>query len=162
MSTDSFDNVLGQWVNVFMTRSHHDLMRYLRTADLSIAQYGTLMRLFKDAHCGVGDIASQLSVSNAAASQMVDKLVQHGLVERTEDPHDRRAKRLSLTPKGHRILERSRDARLAWTRDLVNKLDPERRAAIVTALEHLIVAAQDTETAEDGRGAEISTVKAAK
>jgi DNA-binding MarR family transcriptional regulator len=122
-------------------------MRYLKTSDLSMAQFGTLMRLHHDDHCGVGEIASQMGVSNAAASQLVDKLVQHGLVERTEDPDDRRAKRLSLTPKGRQVLERSRDARLAWTRQLANHISAQHRAAIIAALESLITASEAVEEA---------------
>jgi DNA-binding MarR family transcriptional regulator len=148
MSTsDTFDQVLRQWMDVFMTRSHHHLIRYLKTADLSMAQFGTLMRLRHDEHCGVGDIAEQMSISNAAASQLVDKLVQHGLVERAEDADDRRMKRLSLTPKGNRVLERSHDARLAWTQNLALYLDPPRRAVVIEALENLIAAAEAAEAA---------------
>ncbi len=142
MSTEPFTEVLRQWVDLFMTRSHHDLMRYLKTADLSMAQFGTLMRLYRDDHCGVSEIANQMSVSNAAASQLVDKMVHLGLVERTEDAEDRRAKRLSLTAKGRRLLERSLEARLAWTHDLVAHLSPDRQAAVAAALRNLIDASQ--------------------
>ncbi len=145
MSTEAFNAVLRQWVDLFMTRSHHDLMRYLKTADLSMAQFGTLMRLFRDDHCGVSEIANQMSVSNAAASQLVDKLVHQGLVQRTEDAEDRRAKRLNLTAKGRRLLERSLEARLTWTHDLVAHLSPERQAAVVTALRNLIEASEAME-----------------
>jgi DNA-binding MarR family transcriptional regulator len=146
MSTsDAFDDVVRQWVDIFMTRSHHHLVRYLKQAELSMAQFGTLMRLHHDANCGVGDIAEQMSISNAAASQLVDKLVQHGLVERTEDVNDRRAKRLRLTPKGHYVLERSRDARLAWTRKLADHLGAQQRASIIAALESLTAAAEAAE-----------------
>ena len=150
MSTsDTFDQVLRQWMDVFMTRSHHHLIRYLKTADLSMAQFGTLMRLRHDEHCGVGDIADLFSVSNAAASQLVDKLVQHGLVERAEDADDRRVKRLSLTPKGRQVLERSHDARLAWTRNLAQHLDSQHRVAVIGALENLIAAAEAAEAAPE-------------
>jgi DNA-binding MarR family transcriptional regulator len=146
MSTsENLNDLLRQWVDVFMTRSHHDLMHYLKAADLSMAQFGTLMRLHKDDRCGVSDIAAQMSVSNAAASQLVDKLVQHGLVERTEDPADRRMKRLSLTEKGRHLLLRGREARLAWTRGLGARLNPEHHAAVVAALEQLIEASRDME-----------------
>ena len=144
-SSVSFDDVLRQWMDLFMTRSHHHLMRYLKSADLSMAQFGTLMRLHYDEHCGVGEIANQMSISNAAASQLVDKLVGHGLVERTEDPEDRRAKRLSLTPKGRALLDGSRDARLAWTHQLADHLGQDRRAAITAALKSLIAAAEAAE-----------------
>lgn len=144
MSTDGdLNTVLKDWIDLFMSRSHHHLVRYLRTADLSLAQFGTLMRLrHHDEHCGVGDVAHSFSISNAAASQLVDKLVQQGLVARSEDPHDRRAKRLSITPKGLALLERSHEARLAWTRAVVDELAPEQQAAVAGALAHLIAAAR--------------------
>ena len=147
MSTDptEVNEVLKQWIDLFMTRSHHHLVRYLRSADLSMAQFGTLMRLHHDEHCGVGDIANQMSISNAAASQLIDKLVQQGLVERTEDPADRRAKRLSITPAGQRLLDLSREARLAWTGDVVAHLPPDQRAAVTAALQTLIQASQAVE-----------------
>ena len=147
MSTDpsQVNEVLKQWIDLFMTRSHHHLVRYLRSADLSMAQFGTLMRLHHDEHCGVGDIANQMSISNAAASQLIDKLVQQGLVERTEDPADRRAKRLSITAAGQRLLDLSREARLAWTAEVVARLSPEQRAAVTAALQSLIDAAQAVE-----------------
>jgi DNA-binding MarR family transcriptional regulator len=141
----SLNDVLRQWVDVFMSRSHQDLMRYLKAADLSMAQFGTLMHLFKGEHCGVSEIAAQMSVSNAAASQLVDKLVHNGLVERTEDPDDRRVKRLSLTDKGHELLVRGREARLAWTHGLAARLDPACHAAVAAALEQLIEASRAIE-----------------
>lgn len=51
-------------------------------------------------------LAHDLDVSPAAASQAVDRLVAWGMVERTVDPDDRRAVRLSFTPKGDALLRR--------------------------------------------------------
>lgn len=51
-------------------------------------------------------LAHDLDVSSAAASQAVDRLVAWGMVERTVDPDDRRAVRLSFTPKGDALLRR--------------------------------------------------------
>lgn len=64
----------------------------------------------------VGDIAIFLSVSAAAASKTVDKLVRRGYVDRKEDAQDRRAAQLLLTDSGRRVLEnyeRERNARMA-------------------------------------------------
>jgi DNA-binding MarR family transcriptional regulator len=52
----------------------------------------------------LGDVASFLDVSNAAASKAVDRLVRRNLLQRTEDEKDRRSIRLSLTPAGHGLL----------------------------------------------------------
>jgi DNA-binding MarR family transcriptional regulator len=141
-SGSELNHVLKDWIDLFMSRSHHHLVRYLRTTELSLAQFGTLMRLRHGEHCGVGDIANTFSVSNAAASQLVDKLVHLGLVARSEDPNDRRAKRLTITPQGVDLLERSHAARLAWTQAVVAKLSPDQQRAVAAALTKLIAAAQ--------------------
>ena len=76
-----------------------------------------LLRLvaMTDAH-SIGDVASFLGVSNAAASKAVDKLVRRRLLRRAEGKADRRAIRLSLTHRGRQVVgayEEARDRRVA-------------------------------------------------
>ncbi len=52
----------------------------------------------------ISDVAAFLGVSNAAASQMVDKMVRHKWLSRTEGKIDRRATELALTPGSRRLL----------------------------------------------------------
>jgi len=52
----------------------------------------------------LGDVATFLGVSNAAASKAVDKLVRRGLLLRSEAETDRRAIELSLTEPSRRLL----------------------------------------------------------
>ncbi len=56
-----------------------------------------------DSHT-IGDVASFLGVSNAAASKAVDRLVRRNLLRRTEGEKDRRAMHLSLPQSGRRLL----------------------------------------------------------
>jgi DNA-binding MarR family transcriptional regulator len=70
----------------------------------------TQMRLLKlVSHPGgvhtIGDVATFLGVSNAAASKAVDKLVRLILIRRREGESDRRAIHLSLTGPGQRMLD---------------------------------------------------------
>ena len=51
------------------------------------------------------DLADRLGVSDPTASRAVDALVDHGLVERAPDRADRRAVRISLTPRGRTMVE---------------------------------------------------------
>jgi DNA-binding MarR family transcriptional regulator len=133
---------MRQWVEVFMRRSMRDLHHFLKDSDLNMGQYSTLMRLYHEAQCGVTDVGSQLGITNAAASQLVDKLVQQGLVGRTESEHDRRVKLLSLTAAGRALVEASLHARLNWTEPLGQTLTPERRAAVIAAMQAMVEAAQ--------------------
>ena len=49
---------------------------------------------------GIGAVARNLSVSQPTASDAIRVLMRKGLVERSVDPHDRRAASIALTPAG--------------------------------------------------------------
>lgn len=51
-----------------------------------------------------GELAELLGVSVASMSGIVDRLVEHDMVKRTEDPHDRRVRRLLVTEAGSAAL----------------------------------------------------------
>jgi DNA-binding MarR family transcriptional regulator len=136
-----FVEVMRRWTEAFMNRSMHDTLRFARAHELSMGQYSVLMRLHHAERCDIGDVGSQLGITNAAASQMVDKLVQQGWLERTEDPADRRVKRLKLTAQGRELMQQGQAARFSWTAALPDMLPPGRTPAIVQALEDLIAAA---------------------
>jgi len=106
-----------------------------------MSQFSTLMRLFHQGGCGVSDIGEQLGITNAAASQLIDKLVQQGLVERSEDHRDRRAKHLVLTENGRTLVMESIEARRHWMEELTSALTPDDQHAITRALVILTEAA---------------------
>ena len=146
MSTpELFNESLREWLKVFMTRSMHETVLYLKQADLTMGQYSVLMRLHHDGQCGVGDVGSHLGITTAAASQLVEKLFQQGLLERSEDPTDRRVRQLSLTGAGRDLVKQSMDARIGWTRALFDALPAERREVVIQALQDLAAAAQTLE-----------------
>jgi DNA-binding MarR family transcriptional regulator len=53
----------------------------------------------------IGEIADSLQIRHHAASLLVDRSVKRGLLDRREDPDDRRRALVSLTPEGQRILD---------------------------------------------------------
>jgi DNA-binding MarR family transcriptional regulator len=90
-------------------------------------------------------VADDLGVTNAAASQMVDRLVQLGMLERSEDPEDRRARQLRLTDLGRALVERSVEVRRRWMEELILTLTPEQQTQITDALSILTKAAQQAD-----------------
>jgi DNA-binding MarR family transcriptional regulator len=66
------------------------------------------------------------------------------LIERTEDPKDRRAKRLALTPKGRTLIESGIEARSRWVEGLTDALTPEQQSMTISALTLLTEAARAT------------------
>ncbi len=104
--------VLSQTVRIAV---EEPLLGQLAGGRLTFAQY-KLLRLVAgtDGH-SIGEVASILGVSSAAASKGVDKLVRRRFLRRTEAKLDRRAMHLSLTEAGIRAVrsyEKARDAKL--------------------------------------------------
>lgn len=141
-----FNQAMREWIEVLMHRNFQAAMRFAKEQGLSMGQVSTLMRLRHGGGCGVSDIGEQLGVTSAAASQMIDRLAHMGLVERAEDPKDRRVKQLTLTDKGRSLLDKGNEERSRWMEGLGQALDPERRAAVIAALGYLVEAARNVET----------------
>jgi DNA-binding MarR family transcriptional regulator len=147
-SAEDFTRVLRDWSEVFMHRSMHDFKRFMDDSGLSPSQINALMRLHHGGQCGVSDIGGHLGVTNAAASQMVDRMVQLGLFTRSEDSVDRRVKQIALTPEGRALVEAGVEARRRWLEELTTTLTPEEQEAIVAALTLLTSAARRLDQSE--------------
>lgn len=140
-----FTEVVRDWSEVFMHRSGRDFRRFMHETGLSFSQVNLLMRLYHVDKSGVSKIGKRLGVTSAAASQAIDRLVILGLVERTEDPSDRRAKQLVLTPKGRELITHGIEMRCEWVEGLTNAFTKEQQGMIITALTLLTEAAQKSE-----------------
>jgi len=136
-STDPLALALQNWVGAFMHRSMRDFIRFAKDSGLSMSQVGALFHIRKGTS-GVSDIGDDLGVTSAAASQMLERLVQSGLVTRSEDPNDRRVKHIVLTDKGHQILHQGIQARESWVFDLMKLLTPAEKEQVAGALNILI------------------------
>lgn len=141
---------LIQTIRQFMDLAMHHTMRervhFAKATGLSMPQFGILMQLHYRKDCGVSDIGERFDITNAAASQLVDKLVQSGLIQRQEDPNDRRAKLLNLTAKGRELIQQDVEKRYRWVDQLTGKLTAEERAKIAEALTIMTRTAQELET----------------
>jgi len=141
MSSKQLSDAVREWSEVFMRRSGHDFRRFMDDTGLSFTQINILMRLLHGEICSISDIGGQLGVTNAAASQTVDQMVQMGLIKRTEDPNDRRAKQLTQTPKGRTLLEKGIKARGEWIESVTDALSLEQQNMIILAITLLTEAA---------------------
>ncbi len=144
--SDAFDNALREWVAVFMRRSMHEFMDSMKDTGLSMPQLTTLIRLHYHGPCPISGIGDDLGVTTAAASQMVDRLVHLGLLERTEAPDDRRVRNVHLTKAASKLVRRAVEARVGWMRDLSTALTSEQQASVVQSIRYLTQAALALET----------------
>ena len=88
----------------------NDVGRLLRTyADQSArrfgmtrAQWAVLVRLERHEGLKQAELAEMLDLQPITLTRLIDRLCDNGLIERRADANDRRAKRLSLTPRRSR------------------------------------------------------------
>ena len=140
-----FTQVLRDWSEVFMHRSMTDFKRFMNDSGLSASQINTLMRLKYSGACSVSDLGAHVGITSAASSQMIDRLVGMDLLQRSEDPNDRRNKVIDLSPKGRALIEQGIETRRSWMEELTTALSPDEQQAIVTALILLTHAARQLE-----------------
>ena len=137
----NFGTSLRRWAEVFMRHTMQDFMRLKRKSGLSMSQVSTLHRLYHTGECGVSDIGERLGVTNAAASQLVDRLVGLGYLERTEDPQDRRGKVVTMTAKGRALIQENIENQRRWMEKLTRTLTLNEQKSIGAALNALTEAA---------------------
>ncbi len=141
----SISQSLRAWMDVFMHRSMRGWSHFAKSTGLSMPQFSILMQLHHKGPCGVSEISERFDVTAAAASQLVDKLVQAGYIERTEDPSDRRAKMLRLSENGSKLVDDGIQERYRWMDELASHMNPEEQAKVAEALGILTKAAQKLE-----------------
>ncbi len=135
---DPFIVTLQKWIEVAMHRSIRNLICFARESGLSMSQLGALFHIHRLGSSGITDLGDHLGVTSSAASQMLERLVKQELILRSEDPSDRRVKRIVLTDKGLQVLRESIRARQGWLDDLAETLSASEKEATIAALNVLI------------------------
>jgi DNA-binding MarR family transcriptional regulator len=140
-----FSQSLRAWMDVFMHRSMRGWNHFAKSTGLSMPQISILMQLHHKGPCGMSEVSNRFDISAAAASQLVEKLVHAGYLERAEDPTDRRAKLLTLSTQGEELIQKGAEERYHWLDDLISKLSTVEQTKVVEALDILTKAAQTME-----------------
>jgi DNA-binding MarR family transcriptional regulator len=102
----------------------------------------------------MGDLAEHLHLSPSTVTGLVDELVARDLVERLEDPEDRRIVRATLTASGRRHRDQHRRAqqqRLAGVFAALSDEDLERIESALERLHEVVAEVGDSESAAAGR-----------
>ncbi len=137
-NSDEVVNALREWTEVFMHRSMGAIVYIARQHGLSMSHVGALFQLSHRGMSSVSNIGDGLGVTSAAASQMLDRLVQQGFIDRSEDPNDRRVKKLVLTEHGGRFIDKAMKARQRWFQSIAKEMSPKERRTVVAGLRILL------------------------
>ena len=111
--------------------------------DLTITQLKGLFVLADEGALIVGRMAELLGIGKPAASVLVEGLVQLTLVERAEDPSDRRRTIVRLTPRGEELALQLQHGERRLVRALLGRLAHDDLAALTQGMRALAATVTD-------------------
>ena len=130
METEEFTHNLLEGIALLMRVSLQDLMGYIHQKGISMSQITVLYQLYYRGPCEVLAFRRVLALSAAGASQLIERMVRQGWVQRLDDPADRRVRRVHLTEAGRQLVDESIAARNEWAGRFSARLtDQERQQA---------------------------------
>jgi MarR family transcriptional regulator, transcriptional regulator for hemolysin len=133
MSLDLKKQIVSQLVETSrLLRNYID--HRAKTRGTTRAQWIVLFRLREQEGLSQVDLADVLELQPISLVRLLDRLVEHGLVERRSDPRDRRANRLFLTATGRKLADDLDSLRDAIATDVLQGVPT---AALETSLKAL-------------------------
>ena len=114
------------------------LRRQLHRQDspgLSVALYSALATVVLREELSIGDLAEAEHLPASAATRIVDRLQEAGLVERRPNPRDRRGINVASSPEGRRLLDERRRTANVWLAQRLGRLTAQQRATVGGALD---------------------------
>jgi DNA-binding MarR family transcriptional regulator len=113
-------------------------------ASIPFGQMRVMSHLYHNGRSTVGEVASGVGVSLATASELIDRLVERGSVERGVNPSDRRQVYLWLTPPAVEIGDLIHDRQRAQMAAAFTRLSEDERAGFVHGLRALVESLEET------------------
>ena len=85
----------------------------------------------------IGELAARLEVGSATASQLVDRMVRGGWVERSPSPGDRRSQIVTTTEKANSVLRDLEPRQSLLEEEILQDLSLEERQIVLALLERI-------------------------
>ncbi|AQA23635.1 DNA-binding MarR family transcriptional regulator [Rhodococcus sp. PvR044] len=138
-SPEDLYQALDEFIMRLLGVGESESMDKLIAVDLSFSQVRTLFMLAQHGKpVAINEVAERLRLSVAAAGRNIDQLVNQGLVERREDPKDRRIKRISLSEAGRAIASGHIDSKKGELRAFAARLSDSDRDRLYESLKPIL------------------------
>lgn len=108
--------------------------RQMQEQGLSGRQVATLRYLLEAGPRTMGQLRDYLYIGDSSTSELIARMEQAGLVERTRSTGDNRIVLVSLTPAGQKLAQETPLEGIPLLRERLKSLPPERLAALRDAL----------------------------
>jgi DNA-binding MarR family transcriptional regulator len=109
MDNDKISNKKVIYQLISFAMKHRKVMQnYLDETGVYQAQHHLLMRIAHNPNASQNDIAKSMDVSAATVAVSLKKLEKGGYIRREMDEEDNRLNKITITGKGNRVVEQSR------------------------------------------------------
>jgi DNA-binding MarR family transcriptional regulator len=129
------DRILNLQARIWEKARSHPPTEWL-DVDLTMQQLKTLFVLY-GSKATMTQLVEPLGVTHATVTGIVDRLVEHGLVKREEDPNDRRTVVGCITEKGRQLMKRLITAVQLHLTEILERLNLEELRKVAKALDIL-------------------------
>jgi DNA-binding MarR family transcriptional regulator len=128
---------VGYWLRCLSNLVSITFAERLAKQEMSVAQWVVLRTLYDKRDVTLNEAAREVGVDKSSLSRMVERLVQKGLLNRTEG-NDRRSVGLTLTPGAMKLVPQL--AKLADENDeeFFHRLSPKRREEFLATIKQLL------------------------
>jgi MarR family 2-MHQ and catechol resistance regulon transcriptional repressor len=138
---DSADGPAGVHVWLVLAKAAHALAaeagRSIAGLGMCASDFGALETLLHKGPLPVNTLGRKLLLTSGSITTAIDRLERRGLVERRNDPSDRRARVVHLTPAGSRLIQKAFTAHAADMERAVSRIPVAERAALIESLKKL-------------------------
>ncbi len=114
---------VAEMLRDFYLRSHRVIDRMMTAKGASYSKVRILMLIAREGPLRSVDIASSFGYAPRTITEAIDGLEKDGLVRRTPDPVDRRAKQISITQSGLSVIEGAEETKQSYIDTVFGVLD---------------------------------------
>src|ERR1700722_2724357 len=131
METTSLQNNLYWQLLKVAINTKHGLIHIAEKHNLTVMQMYTLCLLESDKSIPMNFLSGMLNCDASNVTGIVDKLFQNKFIKREENPDDRRAKMVTLTPKGVKLCEKIAISLASFQPETLSELTEEEKKQLL-------------------------------
>lgn len=114
-------------------------------AEITLPQVLLMDQVERRGETSPSELAEAMHASLPAVSQMIDRLVHQGLLDRTEDPRDRRRKTVAITTAAKAVLRKLKSSRASEYEVGLAQVAPDVLAQLAPLLEQAVAQLEESE-----------------
>ena len=131
---------LGYLINRAARAFANRLATELRPFDVGIGQWAVMLHLWGNDGLTQAQLARRVAIEQPTMVRTIDRMERDGLVTRVPDPNDRRASRITLTPRGWELRDALVPLAAEVNRAATGTLTPSEVATLRRLLAKLVAA----------------------